>query len=267
VLTHQNDFRKDVLGLGAGLNNRPAAIYVLRSYLRLCLPYTIETQINTTIVTYERGGSAALENAKKDPLINPVRAASMRLAGATTVPAPNGVPVPHSASLPGALGDVEKTLTVPQLERIQTTALCVPKTPQFDTQTRAGVKILEDSLHRPPPADRLSKQDLQLLASAENIDCPEDARNYFELSYFFDGKAYAQGRVHGLKTLLNRAQPTNPDAFADKDSDETLDEATRSKVSAVRKLMAVDDVVPVDSDQITLRFLNRLRKFNPPLAN
>jgi hypothetical protein len=52
VLTRQNDYR-------AGLGNRliangPAALYALRSYLRICMPMTIETEINATVTSVER---------------------------------------------------------------------------------------------------------------------------------------------------------------------------------------------------------------------
>jgi hypothetical protein len=175
--------------------------------------------------------------------------------------------VTPNVGLTGTLGDAEKTVSEPRLERIQTTALCVPKTGKFDSKTRVGVKIFEDALHRPPPADRLSKQDLQVLA-APGVDCPKDARNYFELSHFFDdGKDYAPGKVHELKTLLNRADPNDPIADADKDADEALNDATRQKVLTVRKLIGGDDVVSADSDEITLSFFNRLRKFHPQTAN
>jgi hypothetical protein len=52
VLTRQNEYRD---GLRNRLiPNRPAAMYALRSYLRLCMPMTIETEINTTITSVER---------------------------------------------------------------------------------------------------------------------------------------------------------------------------------------------------------------------
>lgn len=68
VLTRQQDFRK---GLPTLIDNRPAAIYALRQYLRLCMPLTIETQINTTVKLFERGGVAALSHAASHPMIDP----------------------------------------------------------------------------------------------------------------------------------------------------------------------------------------------------
>ncbi len=52
------------------IDNRPAAIYALRQYLRLCMPMTIETQINTTVKLFERGGTVALGQAASRPMID-----------------------------------------------------------------------------------------------------------------------------------------------------------------------------------------------------
>lgn len=68
VLSNQERFRKELAVVQ--VNNRPTAVYVLRQYFRLCMPYTIENQINTTVTTYQLGGARALENAEKTPLID-----------------------------------------------------------------------------------------------------------------------------------------------------------------------------------------------------
>ena len=74
VLTRQTKFREDLLGNQAMhmspviIASRPAAIYALRSYLRLCMPITIETEINTTVAVFERGGAPALMH--KNPMIS-----------------------------------------------------------------------------------------------------------------------------------------------------------------------------------------------------
>lgn len=68
VLTRQQRYRKDLVG--TNVDNRPAAIYALRQYLRLCMPMTIETQINTTVKLFERGGLGALAGAQARPMID-----------------------------------------------------------------------------------------------------------------------------------------------------------------------------------------------------
>jgi hypothetical protein len=78
VLTRQQQYRQ---GLPAVINNRPAAIYALRQYLRLCMPMTIETQINTTVKLFERAGPQALSQARARPMIDPktVQSANIRV--------------------------------------------------------------------------------------------------------------------------------------------------------------------------------------------
>lgn len=52
VLNHQRELR---IGLAhINFNNKPAVEHALRSYLRICLPFTIETEINSSIVVYQR---------------------------------------------------------------------------------------------------------------------------------------------------------------------------------------------------------------------
>jgi hypothetical protein len=80
VLTSQNKYRFTLIN-GDPLTvpptpptvivSRPSAIYVLRSYLRLCLPFTIETQINTTVTAVDRGDTEA---TYRKPLITPAAA-------------------------------------------------------------------------------------------------------------------------------------------------------------------------------------------------
>ena len=67
VLTRQQKYRET---LPQVIDNRPAAIYALRQYLRLCMPMTIETQINTTVKLFERGGTVALEQAARHPMVD-----------------------------------------------------------------------------------------------------------------------------------------------------------------------------------------------------
>jgi hypothetical protein len=64
VLSHQKDYRDGLFGTDnttpVVIASKPAAIYALRSYLRLCMPMTIETQINNIMANFSRGGTDAL---------------------------------------------------------------------------------------------------------------------------------------------------------------------------------------------------------------
>jgi hypothetical protein len=56
VLGYQADFREK--HVNDRIDNQPAAIYLLRSYLRLCMPYSIEMSINNTVTVYHRDPEA-----------------------------------------------------------------------------------------------------------------------------------------------------------------------------------------------------------------
>jgi len=66
VLSNQTRFRDDLRTKSIG--TRPQAVYALRQYLRICMPFTIETEINNTLTTYAQGGSDALDSTS--PLVD-----------------------------------------------------------------------------------------------------------------------------------------------------------------------------------------------------
>jgi hypothetical protein len=73
--------------------SKPAAIYALRSYLRLCMSMTIEMQINCIMANFSRGGTDALDAG--GPMI---------LAGTVgaTITNPNA-PIPPGPKAPPSL--------------------------------------------------------------------------------------------------------------------------------------------------------------------
>ena len=65
VLRRRDDYRLELQRIR--IDTRPAAVHALRSYLNICTPFTIETDINTTVTVFQVGGAAALN---RPPLIN-----------------------------------------------------------------------------------------------------------------------------------------------------------------------------------------------------
>lgn len=93
VLSRQKEYRDRLIGTTTtkpvAIVSRPNALYALRSYLRLCMPMTIETEINNTIATFERNGADGLE---KGSLISP-RSAGVPFTPASVVQKPVRPPV------------------------------------------------------------------------------------------------------------------------------------------------------------------------------
>lgn len=139
VLTRQQQFRQD---LPKVVDNRAAAVYALRSYLRLCMPMTIETQINTTVKLFERGGPGALADAADHPMID---ARNVRTATIRDVNAPMTRPFRAPINTDTVrVGSFEKRLVASDIRGFQ----CLVGQPQdgkFTAATRAAVmKFLKD---------------------------------------------------------------------------------------------------------------------------
>jgi hypothetical protein len=109
VINEQNDFRRTIAL--QTIDTRSTAIYALRSYLRLCMPYTIETRINTTVTFAQQGGNSA-DNKLVDATT----------VGITTVrnvlPAPKPIPVVNK--MPTPMSSREETISKEMAASIQT---------------------------------------------------------------------------------------------------------------------------------------------------
>jgi hypothetical protein len=145
VRGNRTQFRLNNLDLV--IDNRPAAIYVLRNYLSICVPASIEMSINNTINVYHRGGPRALEELPiglRNPVATSSTSASIRgtpiIRDATKrlPPAPKN-PVVVSAT---RLNNFEQSLTKKEIEEFQK-AVCVSPTGDLgplDSDTRVAIQ-------------------------------------------------------------------------------------------------------------------------------
>ena len=131
VLTRQKAFRD---GLPRVIDNRPAAIFALRSYLRICMPFTIETEINNTITLFERG------SGRPNPLISAEnRQAQILRRPDTPLPPPIKLkPVIPDPTIPEAerIGEFEQTMTQHRIQVLQGVACITPADGHFTVHTR-----------------------------------------------------------------------------------------------------------------------------------
>jgi hypothetical protein len=70
VRDNRTQFR--LSNLNQVIDNRPAAVYMLRNYLSICVPASIAMSINNTLTVYHRAGPEALLNDSPLALRNPV---------------------------------------------------------------------------------------------------------------------------------------------------------------------------------------------------
>ena len=123
VLRKQREYRQGIVR--QLIDNRPAAIHALRSYLRLCMPFTIEMEINTTVTLVQRGGAAAVREAERRPLIDAGTVRSTVIRQATVPIAPP--PKTERIVSPTRFGPFEERLTEKDIRDFQR-AVCVAET-------------------------------------------------------------------------------------------------------------------------------------------
>jgi hypothetical protein len=81
--------------------NKPAVVHALRQYLTICTPFTIETDINSTITVFQQVGADGLD--RRGPLVNPDTVGTPLRATTDTGTAPKRPPpdksVPEFAAI------------------------------------------------------------------------------------------------------------------------------------------------------------------------
>jgi hypothetical protein len=261
------------------IDNRPAAIYVLRNYLAICVPDSIEMSINNTVTVYHRGGAAALLAPPIGLTLAPATgstSAGLR-AGALirSIPAEGSRgPLPDTGDKPppppveprmeGALTDSERGMPRSVGESIQAN-LCVVQTATFDPATRIAIQQAKVGANQSGPSERLFKNTKNQIASAAeaqiflgsrpcNLDMSGVDRGYhtaFE-KFTFAGEA----GVVSLQQLLALCDPNLKDRFTGK-----IDVLTRAaiklaktKVSPARKTGLTD----LDTDTLNDQSYNAI---------
>ncbi|MCJ2030552.1 hypothetical protein MKK50_14255 [Methylobacterium sp. J-043] len=250
VLSRQTEFRISMRG--RSIRSRPDAVHALRQYLRICMPFTIETEINTAITAFERGGPAAL--ARRNPLVStaalgtpaaPFRAASSlpRTAGPRVRP-------------PGANTSAERAHETEDLVRIQQ-LICVHPSGAFDQQTRQGIRILQEALGSKNPSGEISRRDLRVILQQNKIpelkeSCRLPHQNFYERTVFRTSQDILMFQKELNRWSAGGAAPESGE----------LNKATRAKIAAVRKVMPGLTDPPGLELQVTPAF--RLGVLTPP---
>jgi hypothetical protein len=261
VLSRQKEYRDQLIGRSTNkpqvvIINRPAALYALRSYLRLCMPMTIETEINNTIATFERNGA---EGLKKDSLIS-AKSAGVPFTPASVVQKPQR---PGPTQPPDYMAPffAEKGLSKED-EEFALNALC------FDKNTTNGlskkdliqalIDIYEATRSSPKPtADSIiSKTERLAIITQPNCDA---AKNFYEKFTFANTVLQPDNNdanLAGFVELLNRS----PEGGVLPSTAKLGDQALRDKIRAVRTALGQLEVPSVLSTQATPALEAKLRK-------
>lgn len=250
VLNRQNGFRNDLKG--RLISTRPDAIHALRQYLRICMPFTIETEINTTITAFERGGAGALESRDKLVSSTTVGTPAAPFMGATPLPRTAGPRTPPA----GGATSAERAEEVADLAKIQD-LICVRPTGAFDPQTRQGLRILQETLGATNPTGEINRRDLrailqQLSRSEFKEVCKAPHVNFYERTVFNKSEDILRFQ-NELNRWIAGGRITETGA---------LGEATRAKIAAVRAAMPALKDPPGLGSQVTPAF--RVGVLTPP---
>jgi hypothetical protein len=199
-------------------------MYLLRNYLRLCMPITIEAEINTSTTLVQR--DAPLQAMQ--PLVVQATAAPRALlssipSGGAIGPLPNvgTKKVKTDVTIPGAKTDntVESRMTVDQFEIIQAN-LCVDITDRFDDATRQairqaklGARQSSQELNSPPLFDNVTdeiKSSKEAEAFLRAGTCKPDTGGAGYLTAFEKFRLPGPIAINGLRARLSKCLTTLP---------------------------------------------------------
>ena len=208
VYSRQQQYRQSIYTIS--VPNRASAIYLLRQYLRLCMPITIETEINTTATLFAKG----VPETAVEPLVRAVAAQPLRAAAPVTTPPARGTKPPPSAPgwevvSPGTTIDLG---TAKLLQR----SLCIPNPDgKFNNQTALGLKIFLSVTRTGQISEKnWSGQKLPLDHNGRELNillgskCRPGAANYLESTLL----SSAPGRDK-LKSIFGQTDVTNIEAL------------------------------------------------------
>lgn len=270
VLSRQKEYRDGLMK--QRIVTRAEAVYAMRSYLRICMPMTIEMQINTTITIYEQAGVPGIAMKRDNPLIDPRTVtrtapvvapltAGQQITKRTHVPPPSDVLDLSAIATAG-----NKLLTTrTDLQTIQDHMCGIPATERGTVGKATLFNVLLFEALAYPNQKKVNARRDKLLDPDETTTingsgaCPKGAKNYFEKIIFPEGEN-GKATAQDFAEYLNKAQP---ERSVDPKSVTSLEDL-RLKIAAVRASPPANVVFTkyaIDvSTQVTPDFWEALRK-------
>jgi len=238
VYSRQTQFRDTIKN--EAVPDRPRAIYLLRNYLRICMPTTIEADINTSMTLVQRGDP---QTAKDNPVVK--TAGSARILDVTK-PIPAGPKPPAPSS--DRRGDVEKRMSDPTIRDIQQALCVVPADGKLGPDTRAAVKGYLSLKNQPDTSEQFDRRTPGLLRDAADRirSCrAQHLTNVYE-AVTYGEPANRQDVIKSLQRTLARQlrdraaalQLVESGQFGD---DTNFDDPTRSAIAELRHRLHPND--------------------------
>jgi hypothetical protein len=256
VIPNRHIFREDLLKVLSAIDNKPAAIHTLRSYLSICMPMTIAANINSTVTLFQQTGSVP------GTIMPPTLGSAFTPATVVQKPIRAAVVIDPEAAPFFAEKDLSKAETDFTLG-----GLCLNKNTTTTKLTRkdliqALVKIFETT---PPDAENPIKADgiisrSERLAINKQPDC-DGAMNFFEKLVFANTQSDQKEKnsaaaLAGFIDILKQA----PGGSALAGSPTLDNPELRKLIRSVRMATGLLSDVPSDmSTQLTATFVNDLK--------
>jgi hypothetical protein len=222
VLRRRDEYRFQLRSIQ--VESKPAAVHALRSYLNICTPYTIETDINSTITVFQTGGPAALN---RPPLIN-----AETVRSTTIVRARDPLPV---RQFPDKVAVGTAFITNVQL------ALCVPTANGIAGEsTIAAIRQYLQAIPKPVPEtiDPTSAELRPTLQKAvsEVRECNTlGFKNAFEVGRYGVAQSGAQKSITRLQNRMSAFLAVLQSAVTVQPTGK-FDEQTRAAIREIRRL-------------------------------
>jgi len=207
VIPNRDIFRRDLVKYYSSIDNKPAAVHTLRTYLLICMPMTISANINSTVTVFKQTGMA------------PGSGPTLPTIGAPFTPRERFVerpppPVDKVKLFPGAEliidGYPANRLTyTPEVIETILAGLCAPASErtQITGVTKTLLEIWEQTdLQNGTPNGKIDDRERRVLLGL--TACPLDkVQNAFERQSFMNASTGTMKSTKRLITLLDTAPP------------------------------------------------------------
>jgi hypothetical protein len=253
VLNRQREFREGIQT--AQFDNKPAVEHALRSYLRICLPFTIETEINNVMTVFQRTGEGP-----KDGLINTgtteaaIRAMNPLRADDPVSDGRKRKPLPESERA-AALFVTPANYTDRDVDLVQE-ALCIPPG-NVGPKTRVAVRIFETVKVREPQVTKDGKitdeRENALVTRRGKCDT-KLFKNIYEIENL-DTPARVKVFIQTLNEKV-AGEPANENA-------DLSDPGVRRKITEANQSFRLETYDEIAKDQVLPALYSALGLFSP----
>jgi hypothetical protein len=245
VLNARRRFREELRDSRMRVSNKPQAEHILRSYLRLCLPFSIEANINNFSTLGSNGIAPNNENSIDwRPVVGDIVGTGQPFGSRPKGrPTPQNPPATSKALKKVFKGDGFQMSDLTDLQH----ALCVPKNSigKINKYTTAAIAIYEEeagnaNFKEITTDNKIDQNELNKIVGYGNCDT-NLYRNWYERIYLTENKS------KGLVTLLN----TKINGVTLDENLKTSDPIVRSRIAVARLKYSLKDYDGVASNHVT----------------